>query len=90
MIVVSKTVYTEDTNSCIWCKKNSWLVINGGPGIGNPPANAEDMGSIPGLERSHMLWGTQACTPQLLSLCSRACGKLQLLKGKFNVIFEPH
>ena len=34
----------------------------------NPPANARDMGSIPGLGRSHMPWSNQACVPQLLSL----------------------
>ena len=28
-----------------------------GPVIGNLPANAGDMGLIPGLGRSHMLWG---------------------------------
>ena len=32
----------------------------------NPPANAGDSGSIPGLERFHMLWNIQACVPQLL------------------------
>ena len=29
----------------------------GGPVVRNPPANARDMGSIPGPGRSHMLWG---------------------------------
>ena len=29
----------------------------GGPVVKNPPANAGDMGSIPGPERFHMLWG---------------------------------
>ena len=28
----------------------------GGTVVKNPPANAGDMGSIPGLGRSHMLW----------------------------------
>ena len=28
----------------------------GGSVVKNPPANAGDTGSIPGLERSHMLW----------------------------------
>ena len=28
----------------------------GGSMVKNPPANAGDMGSIPGLGRSHMLW----------------------------------
>ena len=28
----------------------------GGSVVKNPPANAGDMGSIPGLGRSHMLW----------------------------------
>ena len=28
----------------------------GGAVVKNPPANARDMGSSPGLGRSHMLW----------------------------------
>ena len=36
-----------------------------------PPPNAGDMGSIPGLGRSHMPWTNDAHAPQLLSLCSR-------------------
>ena len=38
----------------------------------NPPANAGDMGSIPGLGRFHMLWGNQAQVPQLLGLRAAA------------------
>ena len=33
----------------------------------NPPAKAGDTSSIPGLGRLHMLQGSQACVPQLLS-----------------------
>ena len=40
--------------------------------VKNPPANAGDMGSIPGPGRSHMPWSSQAHAPQLLNLCSRA------------------
>ena len=29
----------------------------GGPVVKNPPASAEDTGSIPGPGRSHVLWG---------------------------------
>ena len=36
----------------------------------NPPSKAGDMGSIPSLGRSHVLWVNQAPEPQLLSLCS--------------------
>ena len=32
----------------------------------NPPANAGDTGSIPGLGRFHMLQSNKACVPQLL------------------------
>ena len=39
----------------------------------NPPANAGDTGSIPGLGRFHMPWSSWAHAPRLLlSLCSRA------------------
>ena len=47
--------------------------------VKNPPANAGDMGSIPGPERSHMPQSNYACVPQLLSLRSRA-HEPQLLK----------
>jgi len=34
----------------------------------NPPANAGDLGSIPGLGGFHMPWSNKALVPQLLSL----------------------
>ena len=40
----------------------------GGAVVKNPPANATDTGSSPGLGRAHMLRSNQACAPQLLSL----------------------
>ena len=40
----------------------------GGKVVENLPANAGDMGSSPGLGRSHMPRSNQACAPQLLSL----------------------
>ena len=46
--------------------------------VRNLSANAENMGLIPGLGRSHMLWNTEAHVLQLLSLCSGA-QELQLL-----------
>ena len=51
--------------------------FSGGSGVKNLPANAGNVDSIPGLGRSHMLWGNPARVPQLLSRCSRAW-KLQL------------
>ena len=51
--------------------------FSSGSGVKNLPANAGDVDSIPGLGRSHMLWGNPAWVPQLLSQCSRAW-KLQL------------
>ena len=47
--------------------------------VKNPPANAGDTGSSPGLGRSHMPRSNQARVPQLLSLRSRA-RETQLLK----------
>ena len=44
----------------------------GGPVVRSLPANAGDMGLIPGLGRFHMPQSNKACAPQLLSLCSRA------------------
>ena len=40
----------------------------GGAVVENPPANAGDMGSSPGLGRSHMPRSSWAREPQLLSL----------------------
>ena len=53
--------------------------LPGGPVGKNLPANTRDAGSAPGLERPHLLQGNQACSPQLLSACSRAA-ELQLPK----------
>ena len=36
------------------------------PVVRSLPANAGDTGSIPGLGRSHMMWGSVACGPQPL------------------------
>ena len=44
----------------------------GGAVVKNPPANAGDTGSSPGLGRSHMPRSNWARAPQLLSLHSRA------------------
>ena len=41
------------------------------PGVKDPPVNAGDKGSIPGLVRSHMLQDNEALESQVLSLCSR-------------------
>ena len=42
--------------------------------VNNPPANAGDTGSIPGLRRSHMLQSKEILAPQVLSMCSGAQG----------------
>ena len=44
----------------------------GGPAFKNPPANAGDMGSIPGPGRSRLWRGNEACASQLPSWRSRA------------------
>ena len=38
----------------------------------NLPANARNMGSIPGMGNVHMPWDNEADLPQLLGLCPRA------------------
>ena len=42
----------------------------GGSVVKNPPANSEDMGSIPDPGRCNMPQSNQVCELQLLSLCS--------------------
>ena len=53
-------------------KKKKWRDLPGGTVVKNPPANAGDAGSSPGLGRSHMPRSNEARAPQLLSLSSRA------------------
>ena len=48
-------------------KKNE-MDFPGGAVDKNPPASAEDMGSIPGLERFHMPQSNKAWAPQLPKL----------------------
>jgi len=36
----------------------------------NPPVNAGDTGSVPGLGRFHMLWSNESHCNQLLSPCA--------------------
>ena len=47
--------------------------IPGGTVDKNPPANARDMGLIPGLGSFHMPQGNKACVPPLLKsvLCNK-------------------
>ena len=52
----------------------------GGEVVENLPADAGDMGSSPGLGRSHMLPGTWAREPQLLSLRS-ATREAMIVRG---------
>ena len=63
----------------IWIKSKSIQDFPGGPVVKTPPANAEDMGSIPASGRFHMLWDNQAHVPQLQSPHSTAHDP-QLLK----------
>ena len=75
--IKARVIFQNDTNKILKIKS----YIEGFPGgsvVKNLPATAGDMGSIPGLERSHMPQSNQARAPQLLSLCSRA-RELQLL-----------
>lgn len=45
----------------------------GGSGVNNLPSKAGERGSIPGSGKPHLPGSNQACTPQLLRPCSRAC-----------------
>lgn len=50
--------------------KNVLQDFAGGPVVRNPPANARNMGSIPGLGRFHMMWDKEACEEQLSIPCT--------------------
>ena len=58
-------------------KKEQNRDFPGGAVAKNLPANAGDMGSIPGLGRSHMSRSNKARVPQLLRLPTRACALQQ-------------
>ena len=70
-IIHSRILY--DKRAFDATKKFSFKIkLKGFPGgsvIKNPSANAGDMGSIPGLWRSHMPRSDETGVPQLLSLC---------------------
>ena len=52
----------------LYLKKYRDWGFPGGAVVENLPANAGEMGSSPGLGRSHMPWSNWAREPQLLSL----------------------
>ena len=43
----------------------------GGPVVKNPPANAGDMGSIPGLGRCHIPWGKRSRHSEKPAYCHK-------------------
>ena len=49
-------------------QKNKGMDLPGGPVVKNPPANAGDAGSIPGLGRCHMLQSNLARVPRTCAL----------------------
>ena len=57
---------------CTHYIKKSAKGFPGGSVVKNPPANAGDMGWIPGVGKSHMPQSDYTHGLQLLSLCSRA------------------
>ena len=57
--------------------------------VKNPPANAGDMGSSPGLGRFHMPQSNWAHAPRLLGLRSGA-GEAQLLDRKSTRLNSSH
>ena len=75
------------------CSLKSTEDFPGGPVVKNPPADAGDMGSIPGPGRFHMPRGNQVCVPQLLLhrvklAHSRACAPPQEKPPQY--VHAPH
>ena len=65
--------------------KNHKWGFPGGAVVKNPPVNAGDMGSSPGLGRSHMPRSNWALEPQLLSLRS-ATREAVIVRGPRTVM----
>ena len=63
-----KAIYLQ----VILLKKYKWESFPGGSVVNNPPADAGETSLIPCLGRPHVPRSNQACTPQLLNLCSGA------------------
>ena len=61
---------------CLFELKYHTWAFHGGSAVKNPPAHAGNTGSIPDPGRSHMLWSSWVCGPQLLSLRHRAPGAI--------------
>ena len=78
MILIKEQITLETDQHLVQTKAIHWDFPSG-TALKNLPANAGDMGSIPGPGRSHMTRSNYACVPQLLSLSSRD-HKPQLLK----------
>ena len=85
-------LYLKISNNCqiqlLLSSAKNFKGFPGGSVVKNPPAKAEDMGSIPGLGRSHILQINWAHAPQLLSLCFRA-QELHLLKPEHSGACAP-
>ena len=58
----------QRSSFCVVHKNKKFEGFPGGAVVENPPANAGDMGSSPGLGRSHMPQSNWAREPQLRSL----------------------
>ncbi|KAJ8789130.1 hypothetical protein J1605_022231 [Eschrichtius robustus] len=69
---LASAICEHDKFICIKTEIKVQLGFPGGAVVGNPPANAGDTGSSPGLGRSHMPRSNEVRAPQLLSLHSRA------------------
>ena len=69
ILFVVKSPLTHDCLAEIALHKTQLEGFPGGTVVESLPANAGDMGSSPGLGRSHMPWSNWAREPQLLNLC---------------------
>ena len=59
--------YQDNSDLLIKTKNRFWRDFICGPVVKNPPANARDVGLIPGLGRSHVPWSNLTTVLQQLS-----------------------
>ena len=69
-----------------WLSETLFMDLSGGPVVKTPPDNAGDTCLIPGLWKSHMPQGNEACVPQPLSMCSR----VRALQQEKTLQWEAH
>ena len=72
----------------MWLKAEAKMDFPGAPVVRNPPTNSGDLGSIPGLERSHMLQLLEPTYPRALTL--QQCRVTATMQSPYSATTAMH